>query len=87
MTYVCLSYFVRYLDATNISSAYVTGIQEYLGITGSQNVWLTQLFGAACCFSGFIRALILTKVKFSRLLPVMDHLGPALSLYLQGKEF
>jgi ACS family pantothenate transporter-like MFS transporter len=82
MTYVCLSYFVRYLDATNISSAYITGMKEDLNITGEEYVWLTQLFSAAYCFAGFFGAILLTKIRFSRLLPAMEIIWGLLCLFI-----
>jgi ACS family pantothenate transporter-like MFS transporter len=82
MTYVCLSYFVRYLDATNVASAYVTGMKEELELTGEQYVWLTQLFQAAYCFSGVFGALLLTRIKFSKLLPAMEILWGLLCLFI-----
>lgn len=86
LSYVCLSYFIRYLDATNIASAYVTGMKEDLSITGEQYVWLGQLFSSAYCFSGFFATIVLTRVRFSRMLPVLEIFWGIMTLAIYKSE-
>jgi len=86
LTYVCLSYFVRYLDATNISSAYITGMKEDLNISGEEYVWLTQLFSAAYSFSGFFATMILTRVRFSRMIPLLEIFWGVMTLAIYKSE-
>lgn len=86
MIYVCLAYFTRYLDAQNISSAYISGMKEDLNITGEQYVWLTQLFSAGYCTSGAVTTLILTKVRFSRMIPILEFLWGLMCLLVYRAE-
>jgi ACS family pantothenate transporter-like MFS transporter len=72
MIYVCLAYFTRYLDAQNVASAYITGMKEDINISGEQYVWLTQLFLAGYCIAGAITTIILTRVRFSRMIPLLE---------------
>jgi ACS family pantothenate transporter-like MFS transporter len=82
MTYVCLAYFTRYLDAQNVASAYITGMKEDLNISGEQYVWLNQLFSSGYCVSGAVSTVILTKVRFSRIIPVLEFLWALMCLLI-----
>ncbi|KAF4979718.1 hypothetical protein FDECE_18022, partial [Fusarium decemcellulare] len=35
LSYCCIAYFVKYLDQTNVSNAYVSGMKEDLEMTGN----------------------------------------------------
>lgn len=72
MSYVCLSYFVRYLDATNISSAYVSGMKEDLNFQGTDYNWLTQLFGATYAVAGPFTNTAMSKLKPHYFLPCLE---------------
>ncbi|VUC33067.1 unnamed protein product [Clonostachys rosea] len=41
---ICLGYFVKYLDQTNISNAFVSGMKEDLGLYGNERNWLNSYF-------------------------------------------
>ncbi|RMZ79996.1 hypothetical protein DV738_g2932, partial [Chaetothyriales sp. CBS 135597] len=41
---VCLGYFIKYLDQTNYSNAFVSGMKEDLGLYGNERNWLTTWF-------------------------------------------
>lgn len=41
LSYVCLAYFVKYLDQTNVSNAYVSGMQQDLHMVGNDLNYLT----------------------------------------------
>lgn len=43
-TAVCLGYFIKYLDQTNYSNAFVSGMQEDLHLYGNQRNWLNTWF-------------------------------------------
>ncbi|KAH3664342.1 hypothetical protein WICMUC_005727 [Wickerhamomyces mucosus] len=72
MTYVCLSYFCRYLDQANLANAYISGMKEDLKITGEEYIWLSQLFSAAYCAAGLFATVLFTKIKFSTLFPFLE---------------
>ncbi|KAH3681214.1 hypothetical protein WICPIJ_007827 [Wickerhamomyces pijperi] len=88
MTYVCLSYFCRYLDAANVANAYVSGMKEDLKITGAEYIYLSQLFNAAYCFSGLFSTILFTKVRFSVLFPFLEIAWGILTLFIfKAKSF
>ncbi|BCS17496.1 uncharacterized protein APUU_10324A [Aspergillus puulaauensis] len=41
---VCLGYFIKYLDQTNYSNAFVSGMQEELSLYGNERNWLNTWF-------------------------------------------
>ncbi|EME84980.1 uncharacterized protein MYCFIDRAFT_187776 [Pseudocercospora fijiensis CIRAD86] len=43
-SYMCLAYFIKQLDQTNISNAFVSGMQEDLRLYGNQRNWLNTWF-------------------------------------------
>ncbi|KAJ4320923.1 hypothetical protein N0V84_005627 [Fusarium piperis] len=43
-SYICLGYFIKYLDQTNISNAFVSGMKEDLGLYGNERNWLNSYF-------------------------------------------
>ncbi|KAF5012750.1 hypothetical protein FDECE_1170 [Fusarium decemcellulare] len=43
-SYICLGYFIKYLDQTNISNAFISGMKEDLGLYGNERNWLNSYF-------------------------------------------
>ncbi|KAJ0354211.1 hypothetical protein COL154_011816 [Colletotrichum chrysophilum] len=41
---VCFGYFIKYLDQTNYSNAFVSGMQQDLGLYGNERNWLNTWF-------------------------------------------
>ncbi|KAF2083519.1 pantothenate transporter-like protein [Saccharata proteae CBS 121410] len=44
LTFCCLSYFVNYLDRSNLTNAYVSGMKEDLNFTGNQLTQINTVF-------------------------------------------
>lgn len=43
-SYMCLAYFIKQIDQTNISNAFVSGMQEDLALYGNERNWLNTYF-------------------------------------------
>ncbi|XMA11975.1 hypothetical protein WAI453_004766 [Rhynchosporium graminicola] len=43
-TTICLGYFIKYLDQTNVSNAFVSGMKEDLRLYGNERNWLNTWF-------------------------------------------
>ncbi|KAJ9134340.1 Pantothenate transporter liz1 [Pleurostoma richardsiae] len=43
-SYICLGYFIKYLDQQNYSNAFVSGMQEDLSLYGNERNWLVTYF-------------------------------------------
>ncbi|KAK4499155.1 hypothetical protein PRZ48_009667 [Zasmidium cellare] len=44
LSYMCLAYFIKQIDQTNISNAFVSGMQEDLALYGNERNWLNTYF-------------------------------------------
>ncbi|GMK56362.1 hypothetical protein CspeluHIS016_0302020 [Cutaneotrichosporon spelunceum] len=54
LTYGCISQVIKYLDQTNITTAYVSGMSEDLGFVGNELNLFTTYFNIGCrsCYDG-----------------------------------
>lgn len=72
LTYVCLSFFAKYLDQSNISNAYVSGMQEALHMEGNMYNWLSQAFFISYSVCGLFGTLLITKYPAHIILPLFE---------------
>ncbi|CUM65337.1 uncharacterized protein PRCAT00002972001 [Priceomyces carsonii] len=64
MTYVCVSYFVKYLDSMNTANAYVSGMKEDLNFHGIQYNWLSTWY-----YIGYIIGQVPSQIAISYIRP------------------
>lgn len=72
LTYACLGYFCKNLDQGNISNAYVSGMQESLGMYGSQLTYASNVFTAGYVVSQLPAVILASKVRPSYLVPTLE---------------
>ncbi|ODN76504.1 hypothetical protein L202_05171 [Cryptococcus amylolentus CBS 6039] len=60
---LCLGYFCKYLDQTNLTNAYVSGLQEYLGWYGNQYTYAVALYTAGYAALQVPSTLIVQHVR------------------------
>ncbi|KUI60970.1 putative transporter SEO1 [Cytospora mali] len=72
MTFGCISQIIKYLDQTNISSAYVSGMKEDLGLYGNELNYFTTWFSVSYCIMLIPSQVIMTWVKPSWWLPGLE---------------
>lgn len=64
LSYSCLCFFIKYLDQTNISNAYVSGMEEELGFgPGNELSWMNTYFSIGVIIGGPISNIVLTVVR------------------------
>ncbi|KAH7258923.1 major facilitator superfamily domain-containing protein [Fusarium redolens] len=63
LTYTCLTFFVKYLDQTNITNAYVSGMKEDLNLHGNELNWLTTYFNIGIIIGAPFSTMMLTLIK------------------------
>lgn len=63
LTYVCLLYWVNYLDRANVANAYVSGMQEDLGLSGNDFNVVNTIFYVGYIVSMIPHNLILLKIR------------------------
>ncbi|KAF2164071.1 hypothetical protein M409DRAFT_37100 [Zasmidium cellare ATCC 36951] len=76
---VCLGYFIKYLDQTNYSNAFVSGMQEDLSLYGNERNWLNTWFALGIII-GSVPAQMsqLSFVRPSVLIPTCEIMWSAL---------
>lgn len=72
MAFGCISQIIKYLDQSNISNAYVSGMKEDLNLTGNELNYFTTYFNVAYCIMLIPSQIILTYVRPSLWLPGLE---------------
>ncbi|KAF2741121.1 putative pantothenate transporter [Polyplosphaeria fusca] len=72
LTYVCIAYFVKYLDQTNISNAYVSGMKEDLHLSGNDLNYLTTYWNIGYILGQIPSQLVMLKIRPSIWLPTLE---------------
>ncbi|KAK8058471.1 hypothetical protein PG994_008919 [Apiospora phragmitis] len=86
LSYCCVSYFVKYLDQTNISNAYVSGMKEDLVLTGNDLNFLTTFWNIGYIIGQLPSQLILTKVRPSIWLPTLELMWSLIVMGMAGAK-
>lgn len=80
LTYTCLSFFVKYLDLSNVSNAYLSGMKEDYNMHGTQFNWLKSTFSLVYAIFGLPGTVLMTKIKPHILLPSCELIWGLLTL-------
>lgn len=72
MTFGCISQVIKYLDQTNISAAYVSGMKEDLHLEGNELNYFTTYFSISYCIMLIPSQVIMTWVRPSLWLPSLE---------------
>ncbi|UNI23893.1 hypothetical protein JDV02_009685 [Purpureocillium takamizusanense] len=62
LTYTCLTFFVKYLDQTNVTNAYISGMKEDLDMRGNELNWLSTYFNIGIIIGSPFTATALTVI-------------------------
>lgn len=84
LTYGCLAYFSKWLDQSNLSNAYVSGMKEDLNMYGNQYNTATTCFNVGMIIGGIPANLFLTWVPPRILLPVLELIWAAFTIATYG---
>lgn len=80
LSYCCLSFFVKYLDQSNVNNAYVSGMKEALSMEGNMFNWLNQSFLLSYGICGIFGSLLITKISPHIVLPLFEVIWSVLCL-------
>ncbi|GJN66307.1 allantoate permease [Purpureocillium lilacinum] len=72
LTFGCISQVIKFLDQSNISNAYVSGMKEDLHLYGNELNYFTTYFNIAYCIMLIPSQIILTYVRPSWWLPSLE---------------
>ncbi|RAH72463.1 putative MFS transporter Seo1 [Aspergillus aculeatinus CBS 121060] len=70
--YAFLSYWTKYIDQANLNNAYVSGMQEEIGLGGDDLVNLQTMYTVGAVVGQLPFAYLFTRVPISWLIPIMD---------------
>lgn len=68
LLFTALSFYTKYLDSSNISNAYVSGMKEELGLVGNELNNFTSFFNIGYCLFQIPLVLLIQKQAFARYL-------------------
>lgn len=80
LSYACLNFFIKYLDQSNLSNAYVSGMKEELKMYGNQLNLCNTLFQIGSILGSIFSNLIITRVSPRYWLPGCELLWGLLTL-------
>ncbi|THH21258.1 hypothetical protein EW146_g270 [Bondarzewia mesenterica] len=86
ITYAALSYFSKYLDQQNITNAYVSGMQEDLGLHGNQLNYITTAWTCGYVIGQIPSNLLITRVRPSIWIPTMELIWSILTMCLASSK-
>ncbi|KAH7141478.1 major facilitator superfamily domain-containing protein [Dactylonectria estremocensis] len=72
MTFGCISQVIKYLDQTNITTAFVSGMKEDLALNGNELNYFTVYFNIGYCIMLIPSQIIMTYVRPSLWLPGLE---------------
>ncbi|KAL3420553.1 MFS transporter liz1 [Phlyctema vagabunda] len=72
LTMASLGYFIKYLDQTNINSAFVSGMKEDLGLYGNELNYMTTCWTVGYVLGEIPSNMILTRVRPSIWIPACE---------------
>ncbi|KAJ9394881.1 hypothetical protein DTO282F9_8185 [Paecilomyces variotii] len=78
LIWACFYYFVMYLDSTNVSNAYVSGMKEDLNMYGNQLNWMTTYWTIGYIVGTLPSQLIQMHIRPSLWLPLLEVIWSAL---------
>ncbi|TEA20509.1 Pantothenate transporter liz1 [Colletotrichum sidae] len=86
LSYCCVAYFVKYLDQTNVSNAYVSGMKEDLHLSGNDLNYLTTFFNIGYIIGQLPSQLILTRIRPSMWLPSLELIWSIIVMGMAGAK-
>ncbi|KAF2084657.1 putative MFS transporter Liz1/Seo1 [Saccharata proteae CBS 121410] len=82
LTFASLGYFIKYLDQSNINSAFVSGMKEDLGLYGEELNYMQTCWTVGYVLGQLPSNIILTKFRPSRWIPAAELIWTILTFAL-----
>lgn len=82
LTFASLGYLIKYLDQTNINSAFVSGMKEDLGLYGNQLNYMQTCWTIGYVIGEIPSNLILTRIRPSIWIPTLEVIWTVLTFCL-----
>ncbi|WRT70479.1 uncharacterized protein IL334_007477 [Kwoniella shivajii] len=72
LTFGCISQVIKYIDQTNINTAYVSGMSEALNLHGNELNYFTTYFNVGYCLFLIPSQVMITRIRPSLWLPGLE---------------
>lgn len=82
LTYACAAFFLKYLDQTNVSNAYVSGMKEDLNMNKDQLSWMNTYFNIGIIVGSIPSTMLVSYIRPRLYLPAMDALWSLCVLFV-----
>ncbi|KAJ5888980.1 Major facilitator superfamily domain general substrate transporter [Penicillium taxi] len=86
LSYACTAYFIKSLDQSNTSNAYVSGMKEALDLKGNDLNYLTTYWNIGYIIGQIPSQLVLTKIRPSIWLPTLELIWSIFVMALAGAK-
>ncbi|OSX57572.1 hypothetical protein POSPLADRAFT_1185553 [Postia placenta MAD-698-R-SB12] len=86
LTYAALSYFSKYLDQQNVTNAYVSGMQEDLGLHGNELNYITTAWTCGYVIGQIPSNMLITRIRPSLWIPLMEVIWSVLTMTLAASK-
>ncbi|KAJ4247846.1 hypothetical protein NW762_013055 [Fusarium torreyae] len=86
LSYCCIAYFVKYLDQTNVSNAYVSGMKEDLEMSGNDLNLLSTYWTVGYIVGQLPSQIIITKIRPSIWLPTAELIWSFIVIGMAGAK-
>ncbi|OJJ42243.1 hypothetical protein ASPZODRAFT_105507 [Penicilliopsis zonata CBS 506.65] len=86
LSYACTAYFIKSLDQSNTSNAYVSGMEEALGMKGNDLNLLTTYWNIGYIVGQIPSQLLTTRIRPSVWLPALELLWSVFVISLAGAK-
>ncbi|KAF2163221.1 hypothetical protein M409DRAFT_68536 [Zasmidium cellare ATCC 36951] len=84
--YTCLSFFIKYLEQTSVTNAYVSGMQKDLHLHGKELNWITTYYNIGIIVGAPLSTPILTVISPAYWLPCCTLLSSLFVLFMYKAE-
>ncbi|KZT67908.1 MFS general substrate transporter [Daedalea quercina L-15889] len=86
LIYAALSYFSKYLDQQNVTNAYVSGMQEDLGLHGNQLNYITTAWTCGYVIGQIPANMLITRVRPSIWIPLTEVVWSVLTMTIASAK-
>ncbi|KAI0729286.1 MFS general substrate transporter [Fomitopsis betulina] len=86
LIYAALSYFSKYLDQQNVTNAYVSGMQQDLGLHGNQLNYITTAWTCGYVIGQIPANMLITRIRPSIWIPLTEVVWSVLTMTLASSK-
>ncbi|OXG13285.1 hypothetical protein C367_06168 [Cryptococcus neoformans Ze90-1] len=86
LSYACLTFFIKYVDQSNVTNAYVSGMRNDLHLSGNELNWMTTYFSIGIIVGAPFSTFVMTILRPSIWLPLQTIIWSCFVLFIYKCE-